>query len=214
MLKEKTKSDPLFRELFPEKLTKGDKRKIEILLRCIEHISSQGILNLSFNQLGKELGIGRAHLFYYFESPEELLREVFVAITSVAQRLTLSLVAKENTRDQQLRAILKGAFEWAKKYPEQARTMSYLLFQCYHDQKAFELYRNVRQSGLKRIEFLFESLGQDKKTASLHAHLIQDVITGALTSHFSSGIKSLSTAEKHCLKLLESFIEATSRPKE
>src|SRR5689334_19026745 len=150
--------DPLVFQLFDVAPRKGDLRKIAIIKSAIDCIATSGIENLSLETVGKRLGIGRAHVGYYFKTVSQIIDLVIQYIMANAQKITVEKVSAAKTPKGMLDAMVEAAFEWAHDFPEQASVYMLFFYYCTNDASKREVQKTIRQTGAARIEAILEKM--------------------------------------------------------
>lgn len=179
--------DPVFFELFPQTPRKGDQRKYEIIQAAIRCIARDGIQNIGFETIGRELGIGRSHVVYHFDSIDRIVLTATQYIVMTATRITIDGVSKAKTPRERLCAYVKSTFEWANKNPEQFSAFVHFWYRATYDPEFRELHTRIRAAAQARIQaILFDELaeasaqGRDALARSIHA-----LLTGNLVDHLT-----------------------------
>jgi AcrR family transcriptional regulator len=176
------------------------KREVKraILIQSLIHsIAENGWEQTTLEKVGAQHGMTRAHVAYYFQGREEMLLAAIRLVASTAQALTVARVEKALGWKNQLEAVVQGAIDWLKQYPEQAKV--FLLF--YYLGSLSEDYRSlqtqIRNAGLDRIVSILSNAStrnlSAKKIQKL-AKKIQNQITGTLVD-FTVTHSDLSLAE-------------------
>jgi AcrR family transcriptional regulator len=169
----------LFRTVFDPELTKGQKTKLRIIEAAIECLATLGPEGTNYESIAKRLGLARPHIAYHFKSQAEILHHAFRYITATAQEITIQEVKAAKTNKQQLEAVVRGAFLWAKKYRDQFSVMMLVYFRCTYDEELKKLHTTVRNSGIDRIAAICDiDFGL--------AASIQSIITGNLITHYAT----------------------------
>jgi AcrR family transcriptional regulator len=184
--------DQIMKLIFDVKPSKTELKKNEIIKNVIHLIATIGIEQTSFENVGKQLGMTKANVAYYFKNKDEMIHFAIKYITITAQTITIQNIQTAKTMEEQIKAYIKAAFEWAKLYPEQMSVMMLFFYYSTIYPNYAELYFNIRQAGKKRIADLLKSDNPklNTKQAIAKAHLIQAIITGKLVDHYTTGYKS------------------------
>jgi AcrR family transcriptional regulator len=209
--------DPILAETFAPQMRKGDRKKHEILAVAVGQIARFGLTPATFEQIATELGTRRSHVAYYFATREDLFLAVMQYILAAAQRATVELIQAETTDEGRLRALVRGAFRWAKGAPDQARV--FLLFHFFAatdprfgDPRLALLSEKFREAAQVRIAtILGEWSGSPAREAAPLAQAMHAEILGQLFEALSLGAgKALArceqAAEEHCLNLAKAVL--------
>ncbi|MDB5037157.1 MAG: hypothetical protein JWQ35_685 [Bacteriovoracaceae bacterium] len=173
--------DPLLTQLFTPMLRKGDLKKGEIIKAAIKLIATQGIGNLTFESVGKMLGIRRSHVAYHFESPDEIILKCVQYIVANVQQMNIEKIKAAASGKERLRAYLESTFEWAESSFEQASVMILFYYFCTLRREWREFHMAIRTAALNRLSALLtdgDFVGPSE--ASDYATTIHDLLTGAI----------------------------------
>lgn len=196
--------DPVFYELMERDPKNWNLRKVQILNAAIEQLAEKGITETSYDSLAKALDIGRSHIAYYFADKESLFLEVIRFVAATAQKITIEALERA-PRDQEVEAIVNGAFDWAEQFPMQLRIM--LLFYYFSSVRPNykKFHTQVRLTGRKRLA---EAIGGPREKAERLAIGVQGLVTSCLLEastldHKGEDIKS---ARERCLRLVKDLL--------
>lgn len=190
------------------KKTGAESRKEELLRVVIKLLSDEGIESLGFESVGARAKMKRAHVAYYFKSKEEMLREAILQMTRDAQTITIEELKKYSDPEEKVFGVVRGAFVWVKKFPEQPG----LLFLLYHLAFASESYRvlhtSIRATGWDRLGVLLSEIPRFRefpfsKLKEL-AIQVQALITGNI-------VNACATASEHDFEYWSQLTEAGVR---
>src|SRR3954464_5821671 len=117
------KDDPVFFRLFAPNARKSDLKRAAIVRAAIDCIATVGIEGLSLDALGKRIGLHRSHIAYYYKEKREIIEAAIRVITSTAQEMTLDRVKQATKPKDQLIAVVDGAYDWARAYPNQVAVL-------------------------------------------------------------------------------------------
>ncbi len=196
-MKKEPRQLALYARFLDFKPRKGDLRKLEILEAAIQCLSSDGIHHTTFESVGKQLGIGRAHVAYHFPELGDLIEAAIKFCVSHVQALTVDAVSAEDSDQEKLEAFINATFEWVQRYPQQASAILLLYYLASIDRRYKKLHDEVRTLGAKRIQALLEGcLGRKHKAKSeLLARRVQAIMTGNI-------VEFLTTQPKESLEHL------------
>ena len=174
--------DAFYFQVFDVKPGKSEKRKLEILEAAIDCMAKIGFERTTFDLIGKQVGMHRAHVNYYFTSRDELIRAAVRYAVAIGQQITISHVQKAKGWKGQLKAVVEGPFEWLARYPKHAVVMVAFYQLCTYDPDYSALQGTIRAGGEARILACFERLMEDGKLNHQQAvelsRAIQAVMTG------------------------------------
>lgn len=104
------------RRLLKERLK--EERKIQIIKTACQLFAKKGYYNTTMPDIAKELGMSVGNLYNYFESKEELAKEVMLTVSRwVAERLR-SINEENIPVKEKIREFVKSFFEIALREPE------------------------------------------------------------------------------------------------
>jgi len=86
---------------------------------------SKGYDNVSMNSIAKEVGLGKATLYIYFDNKEELFYGVVLRGISILSTMIKEKVEKEDTGLKKIIAFKKAYGEFIKTYPEYFQSYKY-----------------------------------------------------------------------------------------
>jgi len=182
--------DPFIMNLFVLKPRKGDIRRLKIIEAAIEVMATHSVDAVSFENVGKKLGIHRAHVAYYFSKKEEMVDEAIRFITATAQKTTIDLITKALSSEDKIRAYIEASFTWAENYPSHAKAMISFYQICLSRKKFRAMHQKMRQAGHQRVIALIQesvSFSHLKiSEAREMATTIQSLITSRLLEHLTT----------------------------
>ncbi len=197
---------------------KKDKSQ-EIIAAAIESLATQGWENTTFDSLGKELGMQRTHVAYYFPTKRELMEAVMAHISANAQRMTIEQVMRATTPQETVRAIVASAFDWADAFPKHAKVMGVFYHLCAIDSGLRKKHSEIRAVGLNRLSVCMMPFSNvtDAEKANAHrvAHHVQSLITGKLFEYFATeplySLKDLKEQTLEVTSLLIANLKGTNQ---
>jgi DNA-binding transcriptional regulator YbjK len=183
--------DQVFDQLFPPRHQKGDQRRFEIIEAALSCIAKLGIDQTNYSTIGKRLGIGRAHVAYYFESKDEILTIVMRYITATAQGITIDIVKDAKTWREQVLGIVLGAFSWAERHPRQVSVLFLFYYYAAKEKHYRDLHHVIREAGAKRIQLILANQFPKKPKEKLRdlSYNVQALINGNLISCMATNLK-------------------------
>lgn len=86
----------LFKQIYNQKLSKGDQRRTAIALTAYDLVDRLGVENLTFDAVGAILKLKSAHITYYYKSKRDLLVAVFkILVIKVQEYYVQALESQE-----------------------------------------------------------------------------------------------------------------------
>lgn len=180
----------LFQQVIESPLSKGEKRKSEIIEAAILCIQQEGIEKTTFERIGQKLGIRKAHVSYHFPNKDVIIEYAIQYVYACATRSVAEEMAKAKKEKDFLRCYVDGNFEWIAKYPEQRSTiMLFQYYSTYHELYQYKL-REVRQKGQERLFEILSTLHRRRKTTEKQLKerslMIQDLMTGSIIAFLTT----------------------------
>lgn len=182
---------------------KGQERKNQILLATIESVATYGLENTTHETVAQMADLARPHIVYYFKTKDSLLLETFSLVAQKAQKITKDFVERVHTPIEKIEAVAKGAFFWFRKHPDDAAFLIAFYQMCIHDPKVRKIHLKVRQVGSKRIEGFLKDLEGQSSSHKQKALIIQNLITGTILDHLTTGRELSPATEKTILSTIK-----------
>jgi betaine-aldehyde dehydrogenase len=189
-----------YRGLFGAELSKGERRKREIIEATIDSIARDGLHRTTFDSIGRRLGVHRAQVAYHFPDLDALILTTLQFVSSISQGMAGERVAAAATPELKLEAYIRAPFEWLTQYPRHASTRV-ALYQLAVTDKAYRAFHTeTRVAGAKRAEQFFADFpGISPARARDLARGVQLLITGAF-------VHWVSTAETESLEEVADYL--------
>ena len=167
--------------------SKGEKRKVDIILATIKSINDLGIEKTTFESIGKYIGIHKAHVAYHFKKKDDLILAAIELITLHSQALVISRLEKYKNSKQRLFHYVDAHQFWVEKYTDHV-TVFLLFFHLSTYRREFKVMgQNIKQAGWERIKGLVKEHQSDLKPSEvkLIATSIQQMIQSAVIDSVS-----------------------------
>ena len=103
-----------------------EQRRNDILDAAETLFFSKGYDNVSMNSIAKEVGLGKATLYIYFDNKEELFYAVVLRGVSILNTMIKEKVEKKDTGVEKVIAFKKAYCEFIRTYPEYFQAYKYL----------------------------------------------------------------------------------------
>ncbi|WP_457601537.1 TetR/AcrR family transcriptional regulator [Hydrogenivirga sp.] len=95
-----------------------EERKLQIIRAACKLFAQKGYYNTTMPDIARELGMSVGNLYNYFESKEELAKEVMLTVSSwVAERLR-SINEEDIPTREKIHKLVEGFFEVSLEEPE------------------------------------------------------------------------------------------------
>jgi AcrR family transcriptional regulator len=200
---------PLFLELFPIALGKGERTKMRILEATIENIAESGIASTGFESVGQRVGLARRNVAYHFPRVEEMILAAIQLTIMNGQKLIVERLKTSKTWKSRLQMYFKGMFEWIELYPTHGR-----VFVAFHhlasvDPKFKEEFLEITGAGMARVQTILKespaSAHSDEAAEVVHALLVGMIIRHSVTGSAGSSNAVANRGFKAALGILKAF---------
>ncbi len=177
-------SKTIYQELFPKKLSKSDKRKIEIIEGAIRAYAIVDFNSVSFDDIAKPAKTSRKLVQHYFPEKQELFETSMKLIRAQFQVQAVEAISKAQSPLDQFKEYVRSTFYWAKNQPQHAKAWMLFFMVCSQTPKFKKMHLELTKMGEQRIIAVISSL-KLKRTLELNeasyiAKTIQRLITGGL----------------------------------
>ena len=156
----------------------SESRRSEILDAVMRILAKQGVDELTFERIGKEAGMARSHVVYYFQNREALVKAAIEFAAASAQGIIEAELAEGEGVDDRLRRYVRGNFEWIRRHPEHATVYTLLYYLACFKAEYRELHDGIREAGARRIERILEKGHWKPRARRGLAKAIQAIVTG------------------------------------
>ncbi|MBF0360037.1 MAG: TetR/AcrR family transcriptional regulator [Oligoflexia bacterium] len=180
-IKKKITSEEFDEEILYQKsseieLTKGQKRKYEIVKKAIELMSKEGIKETTINTLAESIKISRSNIKYYFPNMDVLIESCIQYVTFTSQTITVKFIKEVDDEDvnyenhlARLDAIVNAFFYFVENYPQQATIMLLLNYFSSFTPTYRKMKGTYRSMGAKRIILILKAISKEKRRSYLHS---------------------------------------------
>ncbi|MCC6137890.1 MAG: TetR/AcrR family transcriptional regulator [Bdellovibrionaceae bacterium] len=168
---------------FKKNLSKGELRKKEIILATIHCINTVGIEKTTLDAIGKQIGIGKAHVAYHFESKETIVLAAIDYISNHARDVVIESINKCTDIQKTIWYYIKAHMIWVKQNRDHAVVFTLFYYYCTYNPAYKKMNHAVRAQGHERISQMIKAIPgfKDKDSAELNSHatLLQQMILAA-----------------------------------
>ena len=188
---------------------KGDAKKAKIIEATIRCIANYGIEKTSFEKVGKEAGITKAHVNYYFKEKSDLLRATLEFVRVNAQEVTTAHLGSLKTPESIVKGINDVSFKWAEDFPEHVAVLGLMHYYCIVNPKFKDFNTQARNTARERMAEALAIHRPDLSARELKklAYSVNSLITGFILESSTSDLEaSLKQLKKDCLKSIEALI--------
>ncbi|MEZ4751271.1 MAG: TetR family transcriptional regulator [Bdellovibrionota bacterium] len=209
----------LYQDILDFKPRQKDLRTVQVISAVIDLIAEEGIDEVTFESVGKRVGMARSHVVYYFKDRNEMIRQAVRFVGHSAQRIISEDLVGIADWEPLLKAYVNANFNWLEQYPRHAAVMLLLYYLASYSKKERDFHSQLRETGRRRLEAIL-ALSPPLKKLSLArrramARALQGVVTGALLDAFTTRELDLSTAKKETvqvvLEIVAGFVGRGSR---
>jgi len=199
--------EPLYFQLFDFTANKGDRRRLEILQAAFDCIAAEGVEHMTFEAVGKQIGVKPSHIAYYFPDKSTIVEGVFKLLIASAQKSYVEALKRERSPKRQLQSYVEVSFDMVKINSSFPAIFTLLFYFSTREEKYRDLYRTVLQTATQRVASILRPFYQSKPAklraltgvaeeivTTLHGDLIQGSV-----SHDQSQIERI---KKRSLKRL------------
>ncbi len=212
--------DPLFAQTFAFQASKADRKRLDIIEAGVGQIARHGLTPATFGQIAAAIKTRPSHVSYYYKAREDLLWDVVRYCLASAQAATVRLLSPDASPADGIRAIVRGAFEWGREHPEQARIFLLLHYQAALDPRFAELTEGVRSASQGRIQNLLLKAqpGASAQAAidlaeRIHAFMSGHFLAALTAAKRSDSRRRQKIAEEQSAAWIEEFAAPTSPPR-
>ncbi len=179
---------PLYAQFFNFRPRKGDIRRARIIESAITCLSTLGVEATSFEAIGKQTGMLRAHVAYYYKDRRDIVRDAIKFCVATVQSITVEHVSAATTDKERLVAFIEATFEWAEKFPKHLNLILLMYYYASYDPTYRKLHTEIRELGAQRIGAIVKPLVSEKRSVDYRivAKRIQYLITGNLVEYAST----------------------------
>ncbi len=204
----KLKIDPLWGQIIPSGLLKGDVRKAEIVEAVVRLVASHGIDGISFEILANATGMTKSQVKYHLESKEEMLFRSYQYVLHHAQTIVVQEMSSSQPGLSRLTTYVRGNFSWLMQKPDQLRFMLQIYGAATHSAGLRKLVMASRKAAQQRIEGMIREALPGADIAVIGwSQTFHDMITGALVDLVCSyGVPPKAVVESR-LELLLKHLE-------
>lgn len=166
----------LFKQLYKPTLSKGDQKRAEIAQVAYDLVDRLGVEHLTFDAIGKELGLKSAHIVYYFKDKRELLVAVFKILVLRAQELYVEALKGRAGKEDALKAYVSAVFQGLIKQRNSRVNVSLLFFYASQDEECRQIYLEAKRSGVERIIAMLEGYPKFKSAGPARLSVLAEEI--------------------------------------
>lgn len=207
-----SQNERLFGSIFPERLSKGDRKKLEIVEAAVRVFAKDGAEALTYDRLGTELETTRSHIRYHFQDRQDIVVGVIRYMMSLGHEFTFENLRKAESPIERISAYLDGYYDFFVKNPQYGPIMLHFYYLSGYAGDLRDLQSQVRQQAFERIEELLlqayiEAGKRKPQDLETIVDQVQRLILGGLILSLSTGdILSKSEAQKVKARVLQTIM--------
>ena len=181
----------LFSSIFPARLSKGDRKKMEIIEAAIVLFQENGIDQTSYDQIAAHLKTTRSHITYHFKERHDLVFSVIRYMMTLGHEFTFENMRKATTPEEQIVRYVDSYYDFFQIYPQFIPVMLYFYYFAGYPGPIRDLQSQVRREAFDRIHELVVQVlagARKKKPVDLEdlVFSIQGLILGGMIFNIST----------------------------
>lgn len=205
--------NPIFSSIFPNRLSKGDRKKLEIVEVAIRLFGERGPDQITYDDLAEALNTTRSHITYHFRERFDLDMAVIRYMMVHAHEFTFAVLRDALSSRQRLIRAVDGYFDFFVARPEFGAIMLYFYYLAGLPGPFRDLQTQVRAQATERLQELIRQVyAEVGKRAPKHlealAVLVQNLILGGLILNLATREPVSATKTSLAKEAVVSGIEA------
>lgn len=167
-----------------------DLRKVAILEAVIEILATDGVDELTFERIGKRVGMARSHVVYYFKNREALVESAMRFVALTAQQVIAEKLLGEKEWTKLLRRYVEANFDWIGENRDHSAVFLLMYYRAATRKNYRKMHSDFREAGTQRIRNILKLRPQkwDEKELQSVSKGIQGIITGNLVDVMSTDL--------------------------
>ncbi|MDQ2983701.1 MAG: TetR family transcriptional regulator [Actinomycetota bacterium] len=195
--------------------TAPEQRRRQILDAAIRVFARGGYHTSRVGDIAEEAGVAYGLVYHYFDSKEEVLRNIFVETWTGMLQTIEEIEAGEESAREQLRKVIELVLRTWRRDPDLVRVLvrevtraPQLSEEIEEIEHAFQALQRIVERGQQRGEFRADL---DPRLASwiLYGSL-EEILTGWVLGRLEADDESIATAERTVLELLSDGLSTRS----
>ncbi len=204
--------NPLFQSIFPQKLKKGDIKKIEIIEATVKLVAVHGFEETTYDLIAQALGTRRSHVAYHYKDRQELYISMVKFMMAKGHDYTFQLMQEASEPKEMFKAYLAGYFNFFVDEPEYIPVILYFYYSSGFNEEFRSLQTQVRQGAFQRIKGLIvQMLKAEEKSIPRNlddlVNSTQSMILGRMIFNVTTGqrpnLENTELAKSHVLIAVE-----------
>lgn len=191
----------LFSSIFPARLSKGDRKKIEIVEMAVALFKERGVDQTSYDEIAGKLGTTRSHITYHFKDREDLVLATVRYMMSLGHEFTFENMRKALSPSEQMVKYVDSYYDFFYVHPQFIPIMLYFYYFSGFPGPLRDLQTQVRKEAFARIHELISQIlttAKKRKSANLDdlTFAVQSLILGGMIFNISTGEPVSESATK------------------
>ncbi len=189
---------------------KGDLKKAKIIEASVACLAKHGIEKASFEKIGKEAKMTRAHVNYYFKEKPDLLQATLEFVLVNAQEMTTKKLEKVQKSEDLLKALNEVTFEWVETFPQHVAVLALLNYYCIVDKKFKNFNTTARETARMRLVEILKIHRPEMKLIELKklAFAVHAIMAGyILESSTTKLLSPISKLKNECYSNIQIMLE-------
>lgn len=178
-------------ELFNRKMSRTEKRRLQIVETAIDLFAKKGFDEVSFEIIAARCKVTRPLISHYFENKMDLFLLVAKYVRIIYQKNVVSEMQKTVGAEEVFKAYVMAALQWHSNEPMHFRVWMLYYYLSSIDSKMKKEHSDLVDLGTERIVEMLTALPKQavlpKEVLRKKARLIQMTITGSLIAEASEG---------------------------
>jgi AcrR family transcriptional regulator len=184
----------IFESLFPKRLSKGDKKKLDMVEKAIEVFGQKGVDATTYDDLAIELNTSRSHISYHFKEKDQLILAAIRYMMTEGLDFTIHKMRQSLSAKQRLISYVDGYYGFFLEYPKYIPILIYFYYASSIHEVYRELQSEIKKGALARIQELLEQIYKENgKRLPKDIKLITQWVHGLL---IGSTVVTLMTSKK------------------
>lgn len=176
------RTQQILQSLLPPKPALGGDKKLRILEATISIMASEGIEKVTFESVGFKLGTTKANIRYHFKNKDDLIFMSIKLMVMTAQQITKELVETSITASERVDAIINGAYQHLKDYPDHVRVFMMYFYYSSFQAEYSQYFINNRLIGQDRLKLILADLpSKNKRSKDVNLNFVADEIQNLIT---------------------------------
>jgi TetR/AcrR family transcriptional repressor of nem operon len=159
----------------------------KVIKTAITLFSKKGFMDTSFQEIADHCGMTQSNLLYHYKNKANLFKETVSYIVQNNHAIVTQTMSKADNAKTRMEKHFKGNLSWCVSHKEEAQIVLLLYYFSTFDPVFSELYQNILNAAINRIEEYIlsgqrEGLFSKDHDPRLAAETLQDSLMGSLVN--------------------------------